>query len=99
MNHTKTLKISFASKLSVINVTMAYTMYKKPVTNPYTLETSGNLPVHSDILRVYRKVTGVFHLQCSCLGGLFKGEESAVECNLSQNGLPPLYLVSLLMWV
>ena len=53
----------FASKLSVINVTMAYTMYKKPVTRPYTLETSGNLPVHSDILRVYRKITGVFRLQ------------------------------------
>ena len=53
----------FASKLSMINVTMAYTMYKKPVTNLYTLETPGNLPVHSDVLRVYRKVTGVFRLQ------------------------------------
>ena len=40
---------------------------KKTVTNPYTLETSGNLPVHSDLLRVYRKVTGVFRLQCTHL--------------------------------
>ncbi len=63
MNHTNTPKISFGSKLSMINVTMAYTMYKKPVTNPYALETSGNLPVHSDVLRVYQKVTGVFCLQ------------------------------------
>ncbi len=53
MNHTNT-PIFIPSKLSVINATMAYAMYKKPVTNPYTLETSGNLPVHSDILRVYR---------------------------------------------
>ncbi len=42
---------------------MAYATSIKMVTNQYTLETSGNLPVHSDVLRVYQKVTGVFCLQ------------------------------------
>ena len=31
-------------------------------------------------------------LDSSCLGGLSEGEGSAVECSLTQHGLPPLVI-------
>ena len=54
MNHVNTPKIFFASKLSVINATMAYAMYKKTVTNPCT-EVEGKYKITKTLTVVMKK--------------------------------------------